>query len=263
MKTTPHTLRKLKGQRPIVAVTAYDALTAHYADQAGVDLILVGDSVGNTILGLSTTVPVTLDMIAHHAAAVVRAQPSALVVADVPFGEAHYEFRRLLRSCQRLMQQAGVDAVKIEGGAALAPKIARLVEAGVPGGGHIGVQPQQVKRLGRYKKFGVTTTEADDLVRDAQALERAGCFSVVLELVEPSAAAAVTAAVSVPTIGIGAGAGVDGQVLVCTDLLGLTVGEAPSFAPKFADAGAAYRDGFAAYVDAVRTRRFPADQKGT
>jgi 3-methyl-2-oxobutanoate hydroxymethyltransferase len=257
VKTTPHTLRKLKGQRPIVAVTAYDALTAHYADEAGVDLILVGDSVGNTLLGLPTTVPVTLDMIAHHAAAVMRAQPAALVVADVPFAEAHFDFRRVLRSCQRLLQVAGVDAVKIEGGAGLAPKIARLVEAGVPVWGHIGLQPQQVKRLGRYKKFGINAAEAETLVEDARALEEAGCFSLVLELVEASVAATVTAAVKIPTIGIGAGKGVDGQVLVYTDLLGLTTGDVPGFARKFGEAGAAYRQGFAAYVAAVREGAFP------
>lgn len=257
VKTTPHTLRKLKGQRPIVAVTAYDAITARYASDAGVDMILVGDSVGNTLLGLPTTVPVTLDMIAHHTAAVMRAEPDALVVADIPFAEAHFDFRRLLRSSQRLMQESGADAVKIEGGAALAPKIARLVEAGVPVWGHIGLQPQQVKRLGRYKKFGVTPTETETLIEDARALEAAGCFSLVLELMEPSAAAAVTAAVKIPTIGIGAGRDVDGQILVYTDLLGLTVGDVPSFAKRFADAGAAFREGFTAFAAAVRERKFP------
>jgi 3-methyl-2-oxobutanoate hydroxymethyltransferase len=257
LKTTPHTLRKLKGQRPIVAVTAYDAITAKYASEAGVDIILVGDSVGNTLLGLPTTVPVTLEMIAHHTAAVMRAEPAALVVADIPFAEAHYEFRRVLRSSQRLMQESGADAVKIEGGAALAPKIARLVEAGVPVWGHIGLQPQQVKRLGRYKKFGVNSAEVDALIEDARALEEAGCFSLVLELMEPAAAAAITAAVKIPTIGIGAGREVDGQILVYTDLLGLTVGDVPSFARRFADAGAAFRDGFAAFTTAVRERKFP------
>lgn len=257
MKTTPHTLRKLKGQRPIVAVTAYDAITARYAGEAGVDLILVGDSMGNTVLGLPNTVPVTLDMVVHHAAAVMRAEPPAMVVADVPFAEAHYDFRRVLRSCQRLMQEAGVDAVKIEGGRALASKIARLVQAGVPVWGHIGLQPQQVKRLGRYKKFGVSTAETDDLLADARALEQAGCFSIVIELVESAAAAAVTAEVKIPTVGIGAGSGCDGQVLVSTDLLGLTPGDVPGFVRRFADAGAVYRQGLAAFVAAVRDRSFP------
>ena len=257
MKTTPHTLQQLKGRRPIVAVTAYDALTARYADEAGVDILLVGDSVGNTLLGLPTTVPVTLEMILHHAAAVARAQPQALVVADIPFAEAHFDFRRLLRSSQRLLQETGVDAVKIEGGTRLAPKIARLVEAGVPVWGHIGLQPQQVKRLGRYKKFGISAAETDSLLADARALEAAGCFSLVLELVEHQAAAAVTAAVGIPTVGIGAGPACDGQVLVSTDLLGLTLGPVPAFAPAFAAAGDAYRAGFEAFRSAVLNRSFP------
>lgn len=257
MKTTPHTLRKLKGERPIVAVTAYDALTAQYADEAGVDVLLVGDSMGNALLGMSTTIPVTLEMMIHHASAVARARPAALVAADVPFAEAHFEPRRVLRSCQRLLQDAGVDAVKIEGGRALAPTIARLVAAGVPVWGHIGLQPQQVKRLGRYKRFGISDEETAELIADARALEQAGCFALVIELTDPAAAAAVTQAIGIPTIGIGAGAGCDGQILVSTDLLGLTREGRPSFAPPFADAGAAYRQGFAGFVDAVRNRRFP------
>lgn len=257
MKTTTHTLLKLKGQRPIVAVTAYDALMAHYAEGAGVDLILVGDSVGNTMLGLPGTVPVTLDMMVHHTAAVMRAQPSALVAADVPFIEAHFDFRRVLTSCQRLMQEAGADAVKIEADRSLAPKIAKLTAAGVPVWGHLGLMPQQVKRLGRYKKFGVNDNETAGLVADAQALEAAGCFALLLEMVAPEASRAVSAAVEIPVIGIGAGPHVDGQILVCTDLLGLTPGYVPAFAKKFADAGAAFRDGLAAYRDAVRDGSFP------
>lgn len=258
MKATPHTLRKLKGQRPIVAVTAYDAITGRYASEAGVDIILVGDSLGNTVLGLPTTIPVTLDMIAHHASAVVRGGTGdALVAADVPFGEAHFDFRRVLRSCQRLMQEAGVDAVKIEGGRGLAPKIERLVEAGVPVWGHVGLQPQQVKRLGRYKKFGISPRETEQLVADARALEAAGCFALVVEMVEPAAAASITAAVGIPTIGIGAGPECDGQVLVSTDLLGLTPGDVPGFVRRFADAGAAFRGGFAAFAEAVRNRTYP------
>lgn len=257
VKTTPHTLQKLKGQRPIVAVTAYDALMAHYAGAAGIDVLLVGDSVGNTVLGLPGTVPVTLDMMVHHTAAVVRAQTSALVAADVPFAEAHFDFRRVLSSCQRLMQEAGADAVKIEAGRALAPKIARLAEAGVPVWGHIGLMPQQVKRLGRYRKFGVSDAESAGLVADAEALESAGCFALLLEMVTPEAARAVTAAVSIPVIGIGAGPHVDGQILVYTDLLGLTPGYVPGFARKFADAGEVFRAGLVAYRDAVRDRTFP------
>ncbi|MCC5024402.1 MAG: 3-methyl-2-oxobutanoate hydroxymethyltransferase [Candidatus Synoicihabitans palmerolidicus] len=256
-KPTTHALRRRKGGAPIVAVTAYDAVMAHYAGLAGVDIILVGDSVGNTVLGLTGTVPVTLDMMVHHSAAVVRAQPPALVVADVPFGEAHFDFRRVLMSCQRLMQEAGVDAVKIEGGRTLAPKIVRLVEAGVPVWGHIGLMPQQVKQLGRYKKFGVTDAETAALVADAQALEAAGCFALLLEMVKPEAAAIVTKAVQIPVIGIGAGADCDGQILVFTDVLGITTGYVPGFVEKFAEVGALMKQGLTEYASAVKQRTFP------
>lgn len=261
MKTTTHTLRKLKGERPIVAVTAYDAMTARYADAAGVDVILIGDSVGNTLLGLENTVPVTLDMILHHTAAVARAKPAALIAADVPFAEAHYDFQRVLGACQRLMQQAGAEAVKIEGGQALAPMIARLVTAGVPVWGHIGLQPQQVHQLGRYKRYGLNERETATLIADARALEEAGCFALLLELTEPGAAKAVTAAVKIPVIGIGAGVDCDGQILVCTDLLGMTSGYVPSFAKQFAAVGEEMKKGFLAYAEAVRARRFPESTK--
>jgi 3-methyl-2-oxobutanoate hydroxymethyltransferase len=257
VKITTHTLRKLKGERAIVAVTAYDALTARYADEAGVDLILIGDSVGNTLLGFETTVPVTLDMMCHHTAAVARAKPAALVTADVPFAEAHYDFERVLAACQRLLQTAGAEAVKIEGGAELAPQIARLVQAGVPVCGHLGLKPQQVYALGRYKKFGGTAEEAEALMADALALEKAGAFALVVEMVEPGVARLLSETMKIPVIGIGAGADCDGQILVCTDLLGLTPGHVPSFARAFATAGEQYRRGFANYAAAVRNRTFP------
>ena len=256
-KVTPHSLRRRKGDQPIVAITAYDAIMAHYADEAGVDIILVGDSVGNTALGLESTVPVTLDMIAHHTAAVARTSPSALVVADVPFAQAHYDFSDVLGTCQRLMQEAGADAVKIEGGESLAPTIARLVDAGVPVWGHTGLMPQQVKQLGRYKKFGLTPKETAQLVADAKSLEAAGCFALLLEMVKSDAAKVVSQAVEVPVVGIGAGGECDGQILVITDALGLTPGYVPGFVEKFADAGAVFRQGLADYTDSVRERRYP------
>jgi 3-methyl-2-oxobutanoate hydroxymethyltransferase len=257
LKTTVHTLRKLKGQRPIVAVTAYDAIIARFASEAGVDIVLVGDSVGNVLLGFDTTVPVTIDMICHHTAAVARAKPNALLAADVPFGEAHYEFERVLRACQRLMQESGAEAVKIEGGASMAPTIARLVDAGVPVWGHIGLQPQQVHALGRYKKFGTTPAEADSLLADAVALEKAGAFALLIELTDAAVAQKISATVKIPVIGIGAGPNCDGQILVYTDLLGLTPGYVPAFAKQFADAGAQIKAGFTAYAEAVRARKFP------
>jgi 3-methyl-2-oxobutanoate hydroxymethyltransferase len=257
VKTTTLTLRKLKGQRPIVAATAYDAITAQYAAESGVDIILVGDSVGNTLLGFDSTVPVTLDMMAHHTAAVARARPEPLLAADVPFAEAHFDYERVLAACQRLLQQAGAEAVKIEGGARLAPLITRLVGAGVPVWGHIGLEPQQVRVLGRYRKFGVEAAEAERLLADALALEKAGCFALLLEMTEPNLARTITETVKIPTIGIGAGPHCDGQILVCTDLLGLAPGPMPSFAHAFAATGDEMKKGFAAYVMAVRARQFP------
>jgi 3-methyl-2-oxobutanoate hydroxymethyltransferase len=256
-KLTTHTFRKLKGQRPIVAVTSYDAPTARYAAEAGVDIILVGDSVGDTMLGFDTTIPVTLDMMCHHGAAVVRARTDTLVAVDLPFAEAHHSHDRLLASCRRIMQETGADAVKIEGGAELAPAIARITAAGIPVWGHIGLRPQQVLVLGRYKKFGATPGETENLIADARALEQAGVFSIVLELTDHEAARKISAAVSVPVIGIGAGPHCDGQILVAPDFLGLTTGGIPSFVQQFADAAAEYRKGFAGYVAAVREKKFP------
>jgi len=257
VKTTTHTLRKLKGQAPIVAVTAYDTLTARLAGEAGVDVILVGDSVGDNLLGFENTLPVTLDMMVHHTAAVARAKPEALLAADVPFAEAHFDFERVLRGCQRLMQEAGAEAVKIEGGAVLAPQIARLVEAGVPVWGHIGLKPQHVRTLGRYKRFGAEAAEAERMLADALALEKAGAFALLLEMTEPNLARTITETVRIPTIGIGSGPYCDGQILVCVDLLGLAPGRAPGFARPFAHAGDEIKKGFAAYAAAVRAKKFP------
>lgn len=256
-KLTTHAIRKLKGQRPVVAVTAYDALTARYADEAGVDIILVGDSMGNVMLGFENTVPVTLDMMCHHAAAVARARPNALVAVDLPFGEAHYSFDRVLASCQRIVQETGADAVKIEGGAELAPMLAKLADAGIPVWGHIGLRPQQVLALGRYKKFGTTPDEAASMLSDALALEKAGVFALLIEMTDHECARKISAGVTMPVIGIGAGPHCDGQILVSPDLLGLTSGYVPAFVRKFADAAAEYRKGFADYAAAVRERTFP------
>jgi len=258
-KVTPHFVRGRKGGDPLVAITAYDAIMAHYADAAGIDIVLVGDSVGNTALGMSSTIPVTLDIIAHHTAAVARTDPKALVAADIPFAEAHFDFGDVLRSCQRLVQEAGADAVKIEAGESLAPMVARLVDAGVPIWGHTGLMPQQVKQLGRYKKYGLNVKETDQLIADAQALEAAGCFALLLEMVKPEAAAAVTAAVDIPVVGIGAGNHCDGQILVFTDALGLTPGYVPGFVEKFADSGSVWAKGLSDYADAVRERSFPRE----
>jgi len=238
-----------------VAVTAYDTNGARHASEAGIDLILVGDSVGNTILGFSSTVPVTLEMILHHSAAVVRAQPRAVVVADLPFAEARYSMDHLLDSCRRLVQEAGVDAVKLEGGIGISESVANLVLAGIPVLGHIGLLPQRINDLGSYRRFGRNSSERERLIADARALEEAGAFSIVAEMVEAETAECVRDAISIPLIGIGSGDGCDGQIRVVTDLLGLGHGKPPSFARVYADLGQATRDALAAYAQDVRAHR--------
>ncbi|MFP4202724.1 MAG: 3-methyl-2-oxobutanoate hydroxymethyltransferase [Opitutales bacterium] len=238
-------------------MTAYDAPMARSADDAGVDLILVGDSVGTTQLGFDTTVPVTLDMMLHHCAAVARTRPNALLVVDVPFGLAQGGFSEILHCCRRLMQEGGAQAVKIEGGADLAPTVEKLVRAGIPVLGHIGLLPQQYHQLGGYRKFGRTDQEKTVLLDDALALQKAGCFAVVGEMIDGIAAGAITAELYIPVIGIGCGPHCDGQILVCNDMLGFDAGSVPSFVKQYAKLGEQARDAFATYADEVRNRKFP------
>ena len=231
---------------------------ARYADEAGVDLILVGDSVGTTQLGFETTIPVTLEMMLHHTAAVARAKPQALVVADIPFAVAHGEFKDLLEACRRLMQIAGAEAVKIEGGASMAPTIERLTNAGIPVLAHIGLLPQQFHQLGGYRKFGRSEAEKLILVADALALEKAGCFAVLCEMVDGSVASTIAQELALPLIGIGSGSHCDGQILVTNDLLGMTAGHVPSFVKQYADLGNQIRGAFEAYAEDVRKCNFPS-----
>jgi 3-methyl-2-oxobutanoate hydroxymethyltransferase len=231
VKSTTRSLRALKGVRPIVCLTAYDAITARIAEDGGADLILVGDSVGNTVLGLPDTVGVTLDMMIHHAAAVARAKPDALVVGDLPFGLAHDSFPKLLNYCRRFLQEGGVKAVKIEGGASLALAIARLVDAGIPVMGHVGMLPQRVNSAG-YRRRGLTPEDQKKVLIDAQAIAAAGVFAMVVECVDETFMPKITEVVSVPTIGIGSGRGCDGQILVIHDLLGFTPNPPPFARPE-------------------------------
>ena len=258
MKTTTQTITLLKGKRPIVAVTAYDTVLAHYADQAGVDLILVGDSVGTAQLGFETTIPVTLEMILHHTAAVARARPNALVVADIPFALAHGKFSDLLNACVRLMQEAGAEAVKIESNAKMASTVERLIQAGIPVLAHIGLLPQQFHRMGGYRKFGRTEAEKVILSEDALALEKTGCFALLCEMVEEVFAGAIARDLSVPLIGIGSGPHCDGQILVSNDFLGLTVGKVPSFVKQYAQLGKEMKQAFEDFSEDVRNDRYPA-----
>lgn len=254
MKRTTKTLRQAKGKSQIVCITAYDAVTARLADAADVDVILVGDSVGNVVLGFDSTVPVTVDMMAHHTAAVARTRPNALIAADIPFGVAHGEFSDLLKCCMRLMQECGAEAVKIEGGAEMAPTIARLTEAGVPVWAHIGLQGQCVFREGGYRKFGKTEQEYAEILAAAKAHEAAGAFALLVEMMVPELAAEITRSVSIPAIGIGAGKDCDGQIIVMHDILGLSP-KKPSFAKVYADLFSQAREAISAYRDDVREKR--------
>lgn len=241
VKTTTRSIRSLKGVRPVVCLTAYDTVTARIAEAGGADLLLVGDSVGNTLLGLKDTVGVTLEIMLHHAAAVSRAGTERVVIADLPFALAHDSFSKVLKACRELMQRGGAHGVKIEGGASLAPTVARLVDAGIPVMGHVGMLPQRVHSAG-YRRRGQTAEDQARVLVDARAIAAAGAFALVLECMDENLAAEITAAVDIPTIGIGSGVGCDGQILVIHDLLGLTP-EPPPFARPEADLG---RDAIAA-----------------
>ncbi len=257
MKTTTRTIRGLKGQRPIVCVTAYDALFASLADEAGADLILVGDSVGNVLLGHPSTVPVSLEVMLHHTAAVARAKPRALILADLPFGYTARSDDALAEACLLLLQESGGEAVKIEGGAAVARRCQPLIDAGIPIIGHVGLQPQKVLELGGYKRFGKNETERTSIVADAKAWQEAGAFAVLAEMLDPLFAKVLTQFLKVPLIGIGCGPDCDGQILVGPDLLGLTRGDTPSFVKRYAELGQTAIEALKAYGEDVRNRAFP------
>ncbi len=257
-KVSTRDIRQLKGKRPVVSVTAYDCVTAGLASEAGIDLILVGDTLGVMQLGFETTVPVTVPMMLQATAAVVHAKPDSLVVADIPFAIVRRSTDFVLETCARFMQEAGADAVKIEGGEDIAPTITTLTASGIPVLGHIGLLPQQFYQLGGYRKFGKTEAEKEQLLRDAKALQEAGVFAMVGEMIAADTAAAISQAIDVPLIGIGSGVDCDGQVLVSTDLLGLTPGRVPSFVKQYANLRESVKGAFSAYADEVRERKFPS-----
>lgn len=258
-KWTAPRLRGLKGAEAIVALTAYDFTMAKWMDEAGVHMVLVGDSLGMTVLGYDTTLPVTLDQMLHHTAAVTRAVTSAMVITDMPFMSYQVSVEQALANAGRCVQTAGADGVKIEGGAIRAPTIRALVENGIPVLGHIGLLPQSVRAMGGYRVQGRTGEEAERLIEDARAVVEAGAFALVLEGMPPDVAQAITEAISIPTIGIGAGPDCDGQILVVNDLLGMTE-KPPKFAKAYANLGEQMRQAFAAYAADVRDRRFPGPE---
>ena len=246
---------KAKGEK-LVMLTAYDAVTARIFDQAGVDMLLIGDSIGNTMHGYATTLPVTLDEIVVAARAVAGAAQHAFVVADMPFGSYEAGPEQALATGVRIMKETGVAAVKLEGGRRVVPQIRALTDAGIPVVGHLGYTPQSENRFGGPRVQGRGDEAAAALREDALAIAEAGVVALVLEMVPAPVAAAVTEVVPVPTIGIGAGAGCDGQVLVWVDMAGMT-GWSPRFAKRFGEVGAALSAAARAYADEVRAGTFP------
>jgi 3-methyl-2-oxobutanoate hydroxymethyltransferase len=248
------------GSDPLVMVTAYDAPGARMADEAGIDLILVGDSVAMVVLGYDDTLQVTVDDIAHHTGAVARAKPSSLIVGDLPWMSYHVSAEETVRNAATLVR-AGAEAVKLEGGRKRVPMVEAIVAAEIPVMGHIGLTPQSVHAMGGFKVQGRDFDAAMELLDDAKALEAAGCFAIVLEGVPDAVAAMVTEGINIPTIGIGAGRGCDGQVLVFHDVLGIEDRIKPKFVRRYASLKADGVSALAAFADDVRTGRFPADEE--
>ena len=245
----------------ITCLTAYDYPTARLLDEAGVDVLLVGDSVGMVVMGHESTLPVTLEDMLHHTQAVRRGVRRALVVVDMPFGSYHTDLSEALHNAVRLVKEAGAEAVKVEGGERRLELIARLTEAEIPVMGHVGLTPQSVNALGGYRVQGKTVETAEQLMRDARAVEAAGAFAVVLEAVPRELAAHITRELRIPTIGIGAGPDCDGQILVLHDLLGLTFQPTPKFARRYANVGEIISGAVREYCKDVRAGGFPSDEE--
>ncbi|MBE3593514.1 MAG: 3-methyl-2-oxobutanoate hydroxymethyltransferase [Candidatus Carbobacillus altaicus] len=256
--TTSDLLKMKQNGQKITMVTAYDAPSARLVEGAGLDLILVGDSLGMVVLGYETTVSVTLEEMIHHTKAVRRGAPQTMIVADMPFLTAHYSLDQVLQAAGRLMQEAGAQAIKLEGGREIADTVAHLTRAGVPVMGHIGLQPQSVLKLGGYRVAGKSDEGRAALLEDARALEAAGAFSIVIEAVPEPVARAITDDLTIPTIGIGAGRYVDGQVLVFHDLIGLTFGHQAKFVKRYANIKDTIEQALVQYRDEVKGEIFPA-----
>ncbi len=259
--TVPAFRKRKKNGEPLVVLTAYDAATATVAESAGVDCLLVGDSLGMVVLGYETTMKVTLEDMIHHAAAVGRVRKSALLVVDMPWLSFHINVEESVRNAARLIQGTGADGVKLEGGAVRTPVIRGILEAEIPVMGHLGLTPQSVLKMGGYKVQGKKAAAADRLLADAAALQEAGVFSIVLEGIPAALAERITREVDVPTIGIGAGAGCSGQVLVIHDLLGMLPGPVPRFVRQYARAHQEQSEAVRRWAEDVRNRRFPSERE--
>jgi 3-methyl-2-oxobutanoate hydroxymethyltransferase len=257
-KGTVASIAKMKQEgEKIAALTAYDFPTARLADDAGVDIILVGDSLGMVVLGYENTLRVTMAEMLHHASAVTRACPKALVIGDMPFMSFQESKYQAVRNAGRFLKEAGVDAVKLEGGERMAETVEWMVRASIPVMGHVGLTPQSVLKFGGYKVQGKKAEDAEQVLKDARVLQEAGCFAIVLEGIPWKLAQKITSEVAVPTIGIGAGPYCDGQVLVLHDVIGLFSRYAPRFVKRYAEAGELIRDAFARYVTEVKEGKFP------
>ncbi|MDT0631586.1 3-methyl-2-oxobutanoate hydroxymethyltransferase [Rubrivirga sp. S365] len=258
-RVTTQTLQEMRAEgTPVAMLTAYDYTSARLLDAAGVDVLLVGDSASNVMAGHETTLPITLDHMIYHAQCVVRGVQRALVVVDLPFGSYQGSSREALRSAIRVMKETGAHAVKLEGGAAVVGSVRRIIDAGIPVMGHLGLTPQSIYKFGTYKVRARDEDEAVTLREDVLKLERAGVFGVVLEKIPAALAAELTQSLTVPTIGIGAGAGCSGQVLVTHDLLGLTQDFNPRFVRHYADLAETVTGAVGRYVTDVRAGAFPS-----
>ncbi|HCD52431.1 MAG TPA: 3-methyl-2-oxobutanoate hydroxymethyltransferase [Balneolaceae bacterium] len=257
-KITTQTVVEMKqnGEK-ISMLTAYDYTMASILDKAGIEILLVGDSASNVMAGFDTTVPITLDNMIYHTSCVVRAVDRALVVADLPFMSYQVTPKEALKSAGRMMKEAGAHAIKMEGGAPIIETVKRIVDAGIPVMGHLGLTPQSIYKFGTYKVRAQEEEEAEQLIKDARLLEEAGCFGIVLEKIPSRLAKKVTEELSIPTIGIGAGGDCDGQVLVVHDMLGMNKDFSPRFLRRYADLNSVMTDAVKQYISDVKSRDFP------
>ncbi len=261
-RVTTHTLQWMKShEEKISMLTAYDFSMARILDDAGIDVLLVGDSASNVMAGHETTLPITLDHMIYHAQSVVRAVSRCLVVVDLPFGSYQGNSKEALNSAIRIMKEAGAHAIKLEGGEEVVESIKRIISAGVPVMGHLGLTPQSIYKFGTYAVRAKQDAEAEMLLRNAELLQEAGCFAVVLEKIPAALGTKVAELLSIPVIGIGAGGGVDGQVLVMHDMLGITKDFSPRFLRRYGTLYDTIRDATATYIKDVKSRDFPNDQE--
>lgn len=261
-RITTHILQEMKQRgEKISMLTAYDYSMAKIVDSAGIDIILVGDSASNVMAGHETTLPITLDQMIYHASSVVRAVKRSFIVVDIPFGSYQGNSSEALRSAIRIMKESGAHAVKVEGGAEIKESVVRILSAGVPVMGHLGLTPQSIYKFGTYTVRAKEDAEAVKLLEDAKILEECGCFAIVLEKIPASLAKKVAETVSIPVIGIGAGGDVDGQVLVMHDMLGITQEFKPRFLRQYADLQQVMTDAFKNYIQDVKSQDFPNESE--